>query len=486
MLPARRLAVLASLAALLAAGGAAVLQAQAPDQESTAAASPLHVTLYQNGLAFVRQNLTVTSDGDGARLAFHVPAATRLGSLAFSSEANLSLAEVRAPLHGSGALQPGDRLVVHVEDGQRFEGTLLRDDGTLLLAGETGTVLIPREKALAIEMLGAAGDSETRPGHVEVEARLGAPAGTHQVQVSYLTQGAGWTPGYRLDLDTGYLAFHATLTGLEGWNDVTLDLVSGVPNLVMPGQPPIPLAAMPEMRLASADASVAFAPSAPMGSLHRFRLEQPVDLPAGEQVRLLVTQGTVELSAPRHEIAAHVAPGGWGDATQTVQVRERIELRNTLAETLPQGALLAYRAGTWVGEDILQATPPGGRANVTISLVEDVTARLVREAADIANESRTETYALHVENLADEPANVRATLVHPIERTRLVNAAPPPDERLGGEVVWEDSLAPGATAAYRVTLETLPEPGVVPEPIPVARAEAVKRVEAARAPTRAP
>lgn len=466
-----RLVALASVAALLLAGGAFVLSGQAPARDAGAPVSAMHVTLYQNGLAFVEQDIAFTSRGDATPLSFSVPSSTRIGSLAFDGDGNVTVSRLRAPLHGSGMLQPGDRLVVHAQDGGPFEGTLLRDDGNLLLAGGDGTVTIPRDKIVAIEMVSGAGGNATAPGQVAVQAHLEAPAGTHRVRVSYLAQGAGWTPSYRLDLDTGRLDLFATLTGLQGWRDVTLDLISGTPHLAPGADGPRPLPMMLEARgVMAADAAAGasgFAPSEPLGPLHRFRYGERVDLPAGEQVRLLVAGGAVDLAPPRHEVEAFVSPGGYGDPTQTLPVRERIELTNALNETLPSGALLAYRGGAWVGEDRLAAAPPGGRANVTLAFVEDVTARLVREDASLANGSSRETFALHVENRGDSPAQVRASLAYPTERTRLASATPPPDERLGGQVVWEDSLAAGAAAAYRATLDTQREAPAMPMPVPM-------------------
>lgn len=463
-----RLVALASVAALLLVGGAFVLEAQAPEESASASLSRPHVTLYQNGLAFIEQDVALTGAGEAATVRFDVPASTRLGSVAFGGDGNVTVSQVRAPLHGSGLLQPGDRLAVHLVDGARFDGTLLRDDGgTLHLATSEGTTMIPRDKVLAIQMVGGAGGNATGPGMVELEARVQAPTGAQVVRVSYLAQGAGWTPSYRLDLDTGRLSLFATLTGLPGWDDVTLDLVSGTPHLAPGGGPPVPFAA--EARALSVDAARAgFSPSEPLGSLHRFSYDGPVSLPAGEQVRLRVVEGPVSLSAPRHEAQAFVAPGSWGEASRPVPVRERIELTNTLNETLPDGILLAYRNGTWVGEDRLAATPPGARANMTLALVEDVTARLVRESASLDNASARETYALHIENRADAAVSVRASLAFPTERSSLVAAEPEPDERLGGEVSWRDELGPGASASYRITLEAPRERPPTPMPVDVA------------------
>lgn len=461
-MPRRSVALgLTALTLVAAAASAALLLGDAPRVALTSAASEAdHVTLYQNGLAAVELTRSFESVGGTTMLSLSLPTTARFDSLQVDAGDGAIVRELRSSLSASGSLQPGEQVALHVEGNRTFEGTFLGlEEGSLRLASGSGVTLVQAGKVVAIEVAGQR-EGPSAPGSVEATVLVDAPPGNRTVRVSYLAFGAGWTPSYELDLDAARLTFFGTLVGLDDWRNVTLDLVSGAPRLVLQPRPvpgPVPMYAsrlvMDESAKAGATADVA-ASSVPVGELHRFRLDGPVDLRRGETLRVAIESGTIDVA--RHYLEA-AAGTGWGmlaGERQDVQVSERLTLRNSLAEPLPPGIVRAYRDGTWVGEDSMQALARNETTNLTLAFSEDVTARLVLERHDAQPGLDRATYAMTVTNRKAEPVDLRAALSIPTYRTTVTAIEPAPAEQTGAQVAWDRTLAPGESATFRVSYET--------------------------------
>ncbi|MCA1820110.1 MAG: hypothetical protein LC620_08715, partial [Halobacteriales archaeon] len=236
-----------------------------------------HVSLYQNGLAAISLVRPFDSTGGSQVLTLSLPTTTIFDSLTVTGD-GVAVRELRSSLSADPALHPGDRLLVRTDDGSTISGTFLaQEDDQLMLAKEDGTAVVRFAHITAVEVSGRT-IAPGGPGSTSVSILVSAPAGHHVVRVAYLAQGVGWNPNYILDPDTGAMTFFATLTGLQDWANVTLDLVAGNPNMVYTPQtyaPRLEYAGMGgAMDLASTST---YAPpvggSETLGAMHRYHYE---------------------------------------------------------------------------------------------------------------------------------------------------------------------------------------------------------------------
>ncbi|MFA5861350.1 MAG: DUF4139 domain-containing protein [Candidatus Thermoplasmatota archaeon] len=457
----RRITLLLVSLSLLATVLAAALVMRPPGsvELSASPSEASHVTLYQNGLAAVRLNRSFNATAPETTLTFALPPTAIYDSVTIEG-VGVSVKEIRSGLSQTSGAQPGDDVIVHV-GAESYQGTVQAiEGGTLALTTTAGVTYMTLAQVTAIEVQGAARSSA--PGSVPATAIVRSePGQTHNVTLSYLVQGPGWTPSYRLDADTGALTFFATLTASDDWRGVTLDVVSGTPHVIYtPSPQPYRYAS----RAAGAEAAApsfaaSFSPSTPLGDLHRYHYAGTIDLSRGESARLVLAQGSVDILRHYDEAASST---GWGSAagdSQDVTVLEKLEIRNALAEPLPAGALRAYRGGEWVGEDTLASTPVGDRANVTLASASEVKAKLTLVSHGASASSDTWTYALTVRNLMTgpgaHPIDLRVAQDFPSYRTTLLRTEPAGGIVTGSRVVWDATLPVGGSLTYSVTYETL-------------------------------
>lgn len=444
---------------LLSLGAAPVAPAQ--DGATTAHATDVdtqRVALYQTGIAHVVGRVALPApDAEGlARMTIRVPATTLLDTVALAHGARV--VELRTPVSLSPAPQPGEEVVAHVRDGGSWGGTLLSADfGTLRIATGAGTVVIQRHDVVALELparAGAASAEAATQAEVHVTGRV--DPGATSATVSYLMRAPPWTASYHLDAATGAVSMRASLTAAATWRGVTLDLVAGDPRLMRDGGPtPLMLA------VAEADAR-GFAPPVPLGALHSYRHEAPLDLDVGETAQLLVVNGTLDVVRHAREARAFVPTHG-GGAAQPVPVLERVEVRNTLGMPLPHGIVDVFRHGSWVGQDHLPQLATHARANITVATDPDVRAELLPIATNLSGPERLERWALHIESLRDEPVDLRAVLESAPD-ARIVDVSPAPAEMRAGHVAWDARLPPRTVLSFEVTLAVRVEHPVEPAP----------------------
>ena len=428
-----------------------------------------HVALYQNGLAAISLVRPFEAVGGLQVLELSLPTTTIFDSVTVTGE-GVTVKELRSSLAADPALHPGDKLSVRSDDGATFAGTFLGTHGDqLLLSKEGGTVVIQMQHITAVEVTGRAVDP-SGPGSTAVTILVQAEKGPRSVRVAYLAQGVGWSPNYILDPKTGAMTFFATLTGLQDWHNVTLDLVAGNPNMVYTPQP---MSQEPTLAYAGLTADAAtkggygggFGSSQALGAMHRYHYPGTVELALGETVRLPVVSGTVDVM--RHYFRAD----GSGYAQDWAALPETYQIRNTLGETLPAGPVRVYLEGEWIGADNLPALGKGEQGNVTVSFSDDVKARTTQVSQTRSEPSFpypasprqgrvvvTTTYDFQVRNLSDKQVDLRATFqTNEGGTTRVLNLSPQPDEDNGSLRVWNDDVAAGATVHYTVTIETIEE-----------------------------
>lgn len=454
----RRTAIAGLALALVAtAAVAAVLTQSGPDrvQLTDERDAADRVTLYQNGVAFVELNRTFTAGPGDEILELPVPSTTVLDSLRVEGD-GVRVREVRASPGLEGPVQVGDEVRVRTAD-RTYRGVLVdRADGELVLARDSNATVVREEAVEAVEIDGRS-LADADPTAARVSVLADAEAGNRTVRVTYLARGPSWHPSYDLDLDGGRTTFFATLAGLHTWKNVTVDLVSGTPNLAIDPEP-VPSRGREDVTDDGGGGfESGFSNPASLGELHRYRLDRTTNLTSGETVRLPVRTGQLESLRDYRSVRASVGFGDDRGDRQRVDVLERHEVESTFDEPLPPGVVRFYRQGTWVGEDDLEALPAGGTANLTVSRSIDVTADVRLANVESTAERETRTYVLTVENAKTdgEAVDLEAELSYPSFRTNLVDAEPEPDRASGTTVRWLADLPAGETASFRLTYEQL-------------------------------
>lgn len=418
-----------------------------------------HVTLYQNGLAAVTLVRSFESDGGKRLLSFALPSTTVFDSIRLEGNGVL-VRETRSSLADRAFAQPGDQVVVHV-DAARFEGILVAvQDATLLVKTGDGTAVVQASQVTALEVKGREVRPEG-PGTTQVELLVDAPPGNHTVKLSFLAQGAGWTPHYQLDPTSGHIVFYATLTGLADWNDIGLDLVAGSPTVVASGRFDARNSALhfapPEADAfagggAGGSVATSFGASQQLGDLHRYSYPGKLTFHRGETVRLAVLEG--DLNMVRHYYAVDARPG-----QDKVPAFETYQVRNTLTEPLPAGVVRLYLGTEWVGESAMGDLGRGEDTNLTASRSGEVKARVVMVDHQVdggnpgvRDTKESWTYAITVDNHrsgAGAAIDARVTFHFGGYATTLTGTKPAPSERLGDSVAWDLRLE----AAQLATLE---------------------------------
>lgn len=424
-----------------------------------------HVTLYQNGLAAISLVRPYDAPGGETWLTFQLPTTTVFDSILVRGD-GIVVKELRSSLSQSPVLHPGDQLIVHVRDGPRIEGSLLEQSGDqLLIATKDSSALVRMSDIATVEVKGRAVDP-AEAGTTTVSILVTADAGPRTVKLSYLAQGAGWSPNHIFDPTTGAFTFFATLTGMQDWDNVTLDLIAGNPNMVYTPAPRAMTPSSPTFDYAGLGGSGpaygdGFTPSSSLGDLHKYHFKGTVTLRQGELVRLPVATGTVQVLRHFYEANAQPHERAW------TGLPEKYQFRNTLAEPIPAGPVRIYLGGEWVGADNVQAVGISEIANITAAFSGDVKARTVVDSVvrgepfnsgEYGRRIRhvTTVYDVQVRNLrtgADAAIDVRATFEPGTWRIIGVDAIPPESLREGTTLVWNENAGSGEVLHHRITVQ---------------------------------
>ena len=182
----------------------------------------------------------------------------------------------------------------------------------------------------------------------------------------------------------------------------------------------------------------------------------PVTIASAEAAELALD--TLSLSA---KPAIHAAPR-WDDTAFTVAT-----FTNTTGEPLLPGWANVLRDGHLVGRERIELIPAGAETELGFGPVEGIRLKTIFErnaegdAGLISRSStREQKISFTVENLTDEPQDVRAffplTFSEQEDLRVRVSANPAPDEtdidRKRGVSAWDLTVAPGETAEVGITV----------------------------------
>lgn len=312
----------------------------------------------------------------------------------------------------------GDEVVVEtgVLLSQPGMGRIVRlDDGRVLVDPEGEIVLMQMPEGLV-----------SRPSLLwHLQANRG---GTHETEVSYMTEGLGWRANYvavvneaetRVDL-TGWV----TLDNQSGtsYRDAQLQLMAGEVRRVQPQAPPSPQYRQ-LMMVEAADAMSKGFEEESFFEYHLYTLDGRTTI-ANRETKQMTLLSANEVGVRRRLIFDQQAPWaiyqrrrpGSGAATNETSAAIVVELENTQANNmgmpLPAGVVRVYKADArgnlqFLGEDQINHTARNEKVRLYIGDAFDVvgTRRVVREQR-LSDNLRETTVEIEVRNRKDTAADI--------------------------------------------------------------------------------
>ena len=435
----------------------------------------LALTVYENGLALVKDRRTVTLEKG-------------LNSLAFEG--------ISARIVAESVIVEGGAGLATVEQNFEYQiltpATLLkhsvgREIGVIRTHPTTGAEKTVRATVLGAEdgpVLRIDGRIETgvpgrlvfdrlpaglRPRPTLVLAVDSAAAGPRPIQVSYLSEGLSWRGDYVATLDAAEthldLMCWATLTNTSGARYATaaVKLVTGEVRRV--ADSPRAVLAVGETRMM---AMAAPAPAAlqreTLSEYHLYRLERPVTLGDRQtkQVALLDGAGVpvrreyVSTSPPQY---SRRQPADLAASHPDFQVKFVNGAGTGLGLPLPAGIVRVYKRDSsgdtqFIGEDRMVHTASGQEVSLSLGKSYDVTVR--RRQTDFVAQGRTQgtfesEWRIDMHNAKDRAVTLKQ--VEPFSGTwRIIEESHPHEKEAAGRAVWRLELAAGGSArlTYRV------------------------------------
>ncbi|WP_435148875.1 mucoidy inhibitor MuiA family protein [Micromonospora aurantiaca (nom. illeg.)] len=357
------------------------------------------------------------------------------------------------------------------------------------------TELAEELAAVDRELDAARGKREPDRLAAEVSVSVDADETEVELELTYLVDGARWTPSYDLRLveDTMTVTWFGLVsqgTG-EDWPECELHLstarpaaASGVPELApwyldrFRRQPPMavsaasfggtvpppapgaaPAAGRPRAARAAAPAVQESVAEVEQGvTAATYRPARPVAVPADGSAHR-VTIAVLELPARLDHVSVPV---------RAAEAHLRATVRNTSDHTLLPGPASVFHGADFVAATRLKTWAPGEETELALGVddrvrVERKLSRRTESKATLGSTRRREVeYRITVANHTPRPATVEVRDQLPVSRdesvvVRETALTPPPAERTElGELTWRLSLAPGEsgeiTLGFRVEL----------------------------------
>ncbi|RSD22785.1 DUF4139 domain-containing protein [Amycolatopsis eburnea] len=324
--------------------------------------------------------------------------------------------------------------------------------------------------------------SEEDSTSVIVELEISDPAGSAELELSYVVPGASWTPGYDIrvhgtDVTVVSYGLVSQHTG-EDWPECELALSTARPavSVVVPELSPWfldrvhPVPAAPAAAYGGAGggipegargfAALAAAPMAPkLASVEQgttavtYRPSRPVAVPSGAQGHR-TTLASLSLTAVLGYVTAPVL---------AEEAYLRAVVVNSSSVALLPGRASVFHEAEFVGTTSLEAWAPGEELELALG-VDDrirVERELVRRSASKAALSglrrREAEYRISVGNYGPRPASVTVLDQAPVSRddgvtVKDVKTSPEPVETSAlGEFTWKLELGAGETGEVRLS-----------------------------------
>ncbi len=462
------------LALLTLMGG--LLQVQAGER------SP-ELTVYNQGLALVRDPRTLTLQEGLNQVAISDVAAqidpTSVHFRSLTDPAGTTVLEqnFEYDLVGSSRLlekyidQP---IEVVMQDGSTYTGRLLSGAGDLILQGEDGGVtVLQRDQIRTFSFPALPEGLITRPTLVWlVDA---STAGTHDVEITYLTRGISWRADYVI-----LLAADETRMDLNGWvtldnrsgatyKDARLKLVAGDVNVVEQFQ----RAVKREVAMAR-PAEAPQVEARPFFEYHLYEVKRPVTVRDNQTKQIEFVQGT---DIPVQKVFVYESsPGGYyrpsqpitdpgfgtyGDTKVAVMLEFTTGPESNLDSELPRGIVRVYKADVdgaplLVGEDTIDHTPKGEQVRLRLGNAFDIVGeRRQTDFKKLGDRALQESFEITLRNHKSEDVEVQ--VIEHLQRWsewEIVEASPAEYVKLDAQTIrW--SVAIPANGERKVTYTVL-------------------------------
>ncbi|MGD0978464.1 MAG: hypothetical protein ABR962_04910 [Candidatus Bathyarchaeia archaeon] len=310
------------------------------------------VTIYGNGVTFIRYAETVALGNGASDIQFYLPFGALTDTLTVSG---INVLRIATSNESYPTINSGDIITVTTQNGA-YTGKFISWDTMLLLEADNGTIMIPTTSITKIVLNEVV---QVQGPKILVDVITDSPPGNYQMNISYLMRGPLWSPTYFVDLDTSYMQCWATIENVENWNNFTLVLVSGGPHIVY-YNPTIELNAyIHRPMITYAELALEFAPTT-TDEYHEYTYNSKLSFQEGTTVKLSLFNGTVGL---RQEYF-------WTDG----DVQNRYHINDTTSEPLATGTVEFYHGSAWVGEDSIAYVPVNSESIAVVNYADDIKA----------------------------------------------------------------------------------------------------------------
>jgi hypothetical protein len=377
-----------------------------------------NVTIYGNGVTFIKYELTVTLAEGTSTFKFSIPSGALIDTLII---AGIHVVKITTTEEFHPLIEKGDVITVYTEDTM-YTGKFIGWNSMLLLEANNGTIMIPGDRVTKIVLSQVV---QVQGPRILVEVTTDASPGEYPVKISYLMRGPTWKPTYFIDLQTSYLECWATIENVETWDNFTLTLVSGGPHIVYMG--PIYFS-NPTLAYMSRPAIVDFASSS-IDEYHEYTYNARLSFENGTVVKVPLFNGTLTL---RQE---YFWTGG--------DVQNRYHINNTLTEPLAAGTIEFYRGQAWIGEDSIKYTPTDAETTAIVNYAFDI--KVNSTVTKSINQDNYQDQGTEITVQNHKNTNIQILIQQDIYGYTLVTSTPSAT-KVGSTLSWIIDIDAGSSA----------------------------------------
>lgn len=436
----------------------------------------LSLTVYQNGLAFVRDQRRIDLAKGPQDIVFEDISAQAIPDSLLIAGKGFTIQERRFDfevLNPSLLLQKSVGKTVAFS---RFNSVTGKDEMiTAKILTAQGEVIIERDGKIEVGQPGRL-VVEKLPDGLRLKPALMAAFdveknGPTDLALAYLSNGLQWNTSYSMELanDGKSLTLNAwaNLTNTSGtdYKNASLAVAAGSINRQSAPQPIRMMAKgaprLEAMAMDSAVEHVAMAPQS-VGGMHLYELPGKLDLNHQEtkQVALMKPQTFISERILTQTFRPYYTAMPRQNDTP-VHPNIEISFTNSSGQPLPDGLVRLYRQDKkatlqFVGEDRLNQTPDGVKAKIHPGQSFDVTLTHSQTDYEITDKNQFEaSYKVVIKNAKSTPETVRVEERFP-GQWQLEEASHKTTERAGQSAVWKIDVGAGAdeTLTYRVSVKT--------------------------------
>ncbi|WP_028879598.1 DUF4139 domain-containing protein [Terasakiella pusilla] len=435
----------------------------------------LGLTIYQNGLGFVRDQRAVKLDKGVQDIAFEDISAQLIPDSLLISGNNFAIKERRFAFD---LLTPSVLVEKSLGKTVTFRKTnpvtgkdeliqakILSNQGSLIIERD-GKIEVGQPGNLVLDQLPAG--LRAKPSMMaEIEV---LKKGDLDLALGYLTSGLNWHASYSVEVapDGKSLSMKswANLTNTSGvdYQNATLNLAAGSINRQAAPRVQMMQAKGAVQSMAMMDSvpeTMAMAPQS-LGGIHLYQLPNKVNL-AQKETKQVALSKPVTFKSERVLVKRFGPVYGALNHQSETPVHPDIELsfENTTGQPLPNGLARLYRKDNqgnlqFIGEDNLNQTPKNAVAKLHPGQSFDVTLKRTQTDFDVDGKDRfNAAYEIVIKNAKANAETVRIEETFPGE-WKLEKSSHKLSESQGQRAIWEiDVPANGETKlTYRINVQT--------------------------------